>query len=78
MSPALRRPVLGRHGKPVVAFFCGWELLALTPGSPVPTLSETVKRFPVLGIAIMSLLAHHWFVEAAELVEQIVDEVAIP
>ncbi len=77
MSPRLRQPLFGRHGKGVVAFFCGWELIALAPGSPVPTLSETVKRAPVVGVVIMGLLAHHWFVEAAELVEQIVDEVAI-
>lgn len=59
----MRRPLFGRHGHRVVAFFCGWELVALCPGSPVPTLSQVVKRHPSVGVLLLSLLGHHWFVE---------------
>jgi len=58
-----RRSPLGSHGRKVIAFLCAWELLALAPGSPVPTISQTVERYPLFGVLLLSLLAHHWFVE---------------
>lgn len=59
----LRRPAFGPHGRKVVAFLCAWELLALIPGSPIPTVSATVDRRPFVGALLLGLLAHHWFVE---------------
>lgn len=57
--------MFGVHGRKVVAVLCGWELVALVPGSPVPTVSETVRRCPPLGAVLLCLLGHHWFVEVA-------------
>lgn len=59
----MRRPLFGRHGRTVVALFCGWELVALAPGSPVPTLSECVKRRPWVGALLVGALLHHWYLE---------------
>lgn len=73
MQARLRQPIFGRYGNKVVGGFCAWELVAFIPGSPVPTISETVKRHPVFGVTLLGLLAHHWYVEAADLVEQILD-----
>ena len=66
----LRKPLFGRYGRRVVASVCTWEIVALVPSSPVPTVSETVRRFPVFGWTLLALLAHHWYVEqmVAELV----------
>lgn len=61
----MRRPLFGRHGRMVVAALCGWELVALAPGSPVPTLSECVKRHPVFGAVLLGALIHHWYLEEA-------------
>jgi hypothetical protein len=58
------RPIFGPHGRKVVAGLCGWELAALVPGSPIPTVSETVSRFPLFGAALLGLLADHWYLEA--------------
>lgn len=64
-----RRPLFGRHGPNVVAFFCGWELAGLTiPG--VPTISQTVRRYPVLGVVLVLALIHHWFVEMERAFEE--------
>ncbi len=62
----MRRPLFGRHGRVVVAVLCGWELVALTPGCPLPTLSQVVRSHPPVGVLLLGLLAHHWFVEAKE------------
>lgn len=69
---SLRSPAFGRHGRKVVAGICAWELVALYPGSGVPTLSETVRRFPPLGWVLLVLLVHHWFLEAVEMAEVLV------
>lgn len=58
-----RRPPFGRHGRKVVALLCAWELVALIPGSPIPTVSETVDRHPWFGVLLLGLLSHHWYVE---------------
>lgn len=58
----MRRPLFGRHGRMVVALLCGWELVALGPG-PLPTLSECVKRRPIVGVVLLGALAHHFFIE---------------
>lgn len=63
MVVSLRQPVFGRHGRKVVAFLCTWELAALAPGSPIPTVSETVDRHPWFGLLLLLLLGHHWFFE---------------
>lgn len=65
----MRRPLFGRHGRKVVALLCGWELVALFPGSPVPTISHTVEHHKVFGAVLLGLLAHHWFLELHEAVE---------
>lgn len=59
----LRQPAFGPHGRKVVAALCGWELAALPPGSPFPTLSSMVKRYPAVGFALLGLLVHHWYLE---------------
>lgn len=63
----LRRPLFGPHGRIVVGVFCGWELVALPPGSPVPTISEVVKRHPFFGAVLLSGLIHHWYLEMEHL-----------
>lgn len=64
-----RRPVFGPHGRKVVAFLCTWELSALTPGSPIPTVTETVRRVKPFGVLLLGLLAHHWYLEAADAIQ---------
>lgn len=61
-SSEMRRPLFGRAGPFVVAAGCGWELVGLV-SSHVPTVSQAVRRRPVLGVVLIGLLAHHWFVE---------------
>lgn len=61
--PVVRRPPFGTHGRKVIATLCAWEISALVPGSPVPTISATVKRQPLFGWMLLILLAHHWYVE---------------
>lgn len=69
-----RRPVFGRHGRKVVAVLCAYEVVALwVPW--LPTISEVVKRWPLVGVLILALLGHHWFVEAVEAVAELVEEV---
>lgn len=75
MTPWHRRCVFGRHGQKVVAIGCVWEIVALIDGVPVPTISETVKRHPWFGWALLGLLGHHWFWEAVDgHVEEIFDD----
>ena len=62
----VRRALFGRHGRKIIAAFCLWEIVALMPGSPVPTISEVVDDHPGIGLALLAVLAHHWFVEAGE------------
>lgn len=62
-TAAIRRPPFGRHGRKVVAFLCAYEVLALIPWTPVPTISELVNRFPVAGAVLLTLLGHHWYLE---------------
>lgn len=59
----MHAPLFGRHGRKVVAALCGWELVALVPGSPVPTITQTVSRHPLFGAALLFLLADHWYLE---------------
>jgi hypothetical protein len=70
----LRRPPFGRHGRKLVVALCGWELIALTGRTPLPTVSQMATRRPVLGALLLVLLAHHWFVEQYE-IEVILDEI---
>lgn len=60
----MRRALFGRHGRKVIGGLCGWELVALLPGSPVPTISALVERKRAVGVVLLGLLTHHWFVEA--------------
>lgn len=62
----LHQPLLGRWGRKVVAGLCTWEVVALVPGSPVPTISATVDRHPWFGLLLLALLTHHWYVETGE------------
>lgn len=57
----LHRPVFGSRGREVIFGACGYEIVALI--SPLPTISELVKRHPTLGVTILLLLAHHWYLE---------------
>lgn len=59
------QPLFRSHGRKVIAFFCAWELVALVPHSPVPTISATVDRHPWFGMLLLAALAHHWFAEAS-------------
>ena len=59
----VRRSPFGRHGRAVVAGCCAYEVAAIAPGSPLPTISELVKRQPVLGVCVLALLAQHWYLE---------------
>ncbi|MFZ5863027.1 MAG: hypothetical protein ACOYXR_09335 [Nitrospirota bacterium] len=59
---AYRRPLLGRFGPYIVAGVCGYELAALAVDG-VPTVSDMVRRHPLLGVGVLVMLAHHWFVE---------------
>ncbi len=72
IHPAVRRPVFGTHGRRVIAALCVWEITALVPGSPVPTISRTVRQFPPFGWILLGLLGHHWFVELEHALEQAV------
>lgn len=56
------RPLFGRAGPYVVAGVCGWEIVGLV-SDRVPTVSELVRRCPVLGVALLGGLAYHWWVE---------------
>jgi hypothetical protein len=49
----------------VVAVLCGWEVVALF--SPLPTISQMVKRQPLLGVALIALLVDHWWLEGESL-----------
>jgi hypothetical protein len=60
----LRRPPFGRHGKRVVALLCAYEVVALH--TPLPTITAIVRQFPLLGVLLLALLAHHWFIELEE------------
>lgn len=59
----LRRPLFGGYGRRIVAAGCLYEVVALLPSSPVPTISELVKRYPVAGAVIVAALVHHWYFE---------------
>lgn len=74
-----RNPPLRDHGKKVVGGLCTYELLALPDWSPLPTISELIQRhrdagrrpagrlgYAGAGIALLGLLAHHWFVELVD------------
>jgi len=62
----VRRPLLGPRGPAVVVFFCGWELVALLVSGRVPPVTHVVRKHPWFGVVLLSLLAHHWFVEVAD------------
>ena len=57
-----RRCLFGRHGRTVVASLCGYEVVALM--TPLPTISEIVRRRRPLGWMLLAMLAQHWFLEA--------------
>jgi hypothetical protein len=65
--PTFRMPrtpaLFGSHGRKVIAGLCGYECLALLPGSPLPTISELVDRYPIIGFVLLGALAHHWYIE---------------
>ena len=58
------RPIFRNQGSKIVATFCLWELIALTPGSPVPTISATVRKHRIFGVILLAALADHWYLEA--------------
>lgn len=60
----MRRELLGPAGPWVVRLLCGYELVALAPRSPLPTISTVVRRHPPVGVLLLGLLAQHWFLEA--------------
>lgn len=72
-----RRPPFRHHGRTIIAALCGYELLALPERSPLPTISEVVNRHRLLGVMLLGLLGHHWFVELVETaVEEAVEDAA--
>lgn len=64
VSRRARNPLFGRHGTLVVAGGCIYEVLALLPGSPLPTLTELCRRHPAVKWALTGALVHHWHLEA--------------
>lgn len=67
----VRKPLFGRHGKKVVIGLCGWEVVSLLAG--LPPISVMVRRFPVLGWAILGMLVHHWYLEVTVDVDPVVN-----
>lgn len=61
-----RRPPFGRHGRTVIVAGCAYEILALLDPVPLPTISELVRRHPVVGVALLALLGQHFWLEDAE------------
>lgn len=59
----MRRALLGPAGPWVVRFLCGYELAALAPRSPLPPITTIVRRHPPLGVLLIGLLFHHFYVE---------------
>lgn len=65
--PMVRRPLLGRHGPFVVTVLCGYEIVALIPGSPLPSITEISQtRFRPLGLLLCVLGLHHFYLEDPE------------
>lgn len=56
-----RRPI--PHGIPIIVAGCSYELVALIPGSPVPTISTLVRRRRSLGVLLLLALTHHLLLE---------------
>lgn len=63
-----RSPLFGRYGHAVVAVGCVYEVLALLPGSPLPTLTELGRRHPAVKWSLTGALVHHWHLERSVLV----------
>lgn len=61
--PWWRRPPLRGYGRPFLAAACAYELTALYRPE-LPTISELVKRYPMLGVGILAALGHHFYLEA--------------
>lgn len=57
----LHRAAFPNHGRKIVAGLCTYEVAALF--TQLPTLSELVRRRRLLGVGLLGLLAHHWFLE---------------
>lgn len=62
----MRRPVFGRHGPWVVRALCSYELVALLPGSPFPTLTKISDRHRWLKWGLVGVLGHHLFIEVTQ------------
>jgi hypothetical protein len=58
-----RRPLCGRFGPWLVAGLCSWELAALTPRSPVPTLTSVCRTRRAVAVLLLAALFHHWMIE---------------
>lgn len=65
MSVNYRRAIFPGRGRQVIATICGYELVALIPRSPLPPISDLVRRWPVVGAVLLLALTHHWYVESA-------------
>lgn len=61
MAEWYRRPVLRGQGRRFLTVTLSYELVALY--SDWPTITSMVKRQPLLGVAILAGLGHHFFVE---------------
>lgn len=73
--PWYRRAPFRHHGRSVIGALCAYELIALPQRTPLPTISEVVNRHRPLGVVLLTLLGHHWFVELVEIaVEEAVEE----
>lgn len=49
-----------RHTKALVVALCGYEIGAITTGR-VPTLTAMHRRWPIVGLALVSaLVVHFW------------------
>lgn len=57
-----RQPLLRGFGRPVILGLCGYEIAALVVPW-LPTISEVVDRYPIVGGLLLLALAHHWFIE---------------
>lgn len=61
----MRRALLGPAGPWVVRFLCGYELVALSGRTRLPTITEIVRMHPLVGVLLLTLLAQHWFLETS-------------
>ncbi len=59
----IRTPLFGSFGPWIVRILCAYELVALSRGVPLPTLTSVVRRRPQIGVVLLGLLTQHLYLE---------------